>query len=1000
MPTHKTNFKVCPINERLANRLPGCTFPPPERPFQPHNKPPKPVPPPVPSPKVNVGFVPGLPKLIGSDTPLPTPTPGFSIGFVPGVPSFIGSDQPLPTPGPPGPDPTPVPVPTPTPTSTPTPAPTLQPTQPLSKSTIKTTSMTAEEFNAAAMSRAAYVMYNEGRDATSKYISENVKDGWKFDPVLSNEMAVVFSRGDEAAIAYRGTQEAPGVNKDWQANLRNRIGSDRFTNLTEQEKTIRTQLKQVVEKYPGGISLTTGHSRGGAEAIKTAMTVDVKRVINFNSATYGPDNLAGVKAEVTTLRTVGKFAGDIVSASTDALSAGRVKYIKSTFGENPATGLHDLRNFEQNPYTQPETKPNVEIEMVPITKPPGPNSQIPVEASPEVQTTVHPDRMDEFGGLTDILSSESGRITTSRIPVSVTSALTQTGVGFGVGYGFSKLYQELGLTDPYANSIAAGSTTGALIGGGGEIMSAALSRNLSRVAFRTAVSSAAQSMVEGAIFAPIGVGVDQLTNIGYRAAGADAAAARALSGASSALAVGAISAGVATTSASIAAEELVFGPEMLPIAAATLLGGALSSWLGFSGGKQEEKERKKRSAQAAAEYKLSELMAAGSSYDEAKAALDPQQQKLLVSSFGQQVENTMSQNYGSSPHIQTDAEIDRWVEDKWKRSAYRGTKYSSTARRTLMDDAKQMKRAAKSLRDYRDTARKYLAAKIAAQANGTPFINPLTSSEINLLHSKDPDYELHLNTTANLTHAQQVNTANQLNDIQEVMLTAISTGDQIELTDDEKEILRSNPSQTKLIMQKVHEAEHSKQMRDFVTATAKELNITEKDVGDYYDNINKGLTPEQSWMLQSTNHGFLSVTQYDEYRTTTTPEHFLHEVMTQQQDFANKAVEYHTKAVNNGFSTVDEYLANEGIESDYIEIKTAHTLGLDVDEFQQYMQGIRDDPYKESKGKQRWNADMYNLAKTYTNIKDGKAPKIDKVVEQQKIQTENQQLSQKTEIKM
>jgi len=88
------------------------------------------------------------------------------------------------------------------------------------KPTIKTTPMTSEEFNAAAMSRAAYIQFQEGERATMRYAKQNVKGGWVYDPVLSNEMAVVFSRGDEAAIAYRGTQESPGFNKDWEANFR------------------------------------------------------------------------------------------------------------------------------------------------------------------------------------------------------------------------------------------------------------------------------------------------------------------------------------------------------------------------------------------------------------------------------------------------------------------------------------------------------------------------------------------------------------------------------------------------------------------------------------------------------------------------------------------------------------------------------------------------------------------------------------------------------------
>jgi len=77
------------------------------------------------------------------------------------------------------------------------------------KPTIKTAPMTNDEFTAAAMSRAAYIQYNEGEDAVRKYAAKNVGDGWTYDPELSNEMAVVFSRGNESAIAYRGTQQDP-----------------------------------------------------------------------------------------------------------------------------------------------------------------------------------------------------------------------------------------------------------------------------------------------------------------------------------------------------------------------------------------------------------------------------------------------------------------------------------------------------------------------------------------------------------------------------------------------------------------------------------------------------------------------------------------------------------------------------------------------------------------------------------------------------------------------
>ena len=203
--------------------------------------------------------------------------------------------------------------------------------------------MTNDEFTAAAMSRAAYIQYNEGEDAVRKYAAKNVGDGWTYDPELSNEMGVVFSRGNESAIAYRGTQEDPGFNADWEANFRNRLGLDRVLKATPQEAIISEQLKMVRAKYSGGIALTTGHSRGGAEALKTATKASVKQVITFNSASYGPENLLPVQTKVSSLQTVGMLSGDLVSASGDALSSGRVKYVKSSFGENPATDAEQVR---------------------------------------------------------------------------------------------------------------------------------------------------------------------------------------------------------------------------------------------------------------------------------------------------------------------------------------------------------------------------------------------------------------------------------------------------------------------------------------------------------------------------------------------------------------------------------------------------------------------------------------------------------------------------------
>ena len=136
--------------------------------------------------------------------------------------------------------------------------------------------------------------------------------------------------------------------------------------------------------------------------------------------------------------------------------------------------------------------------------------------------------------------------------------------------------------------------------------------------------------------------------MGYRAAGADAAAAGALSGATSAVVVGAMG-----TAVGVAAGELAFGPEMLPIAAATLLAGALSSWLGFASGKDEDDRRKKQTKTAQARFYLSNLMASGDhlTYDDAKAHMPSDLAELLDNTFEKQVSDALSRKSTPAQHI-------------------------------------------------------------------------------------------------------------------------------------------------------------------------------------------------------------------------------------------------------------------------------------------------------------------------------------------------------------
>ena len=395
---------------------------------------------------------------------------------------------------------------------------------------------------------------------------------------------------------------------------------------------------------------------------------------------------------------------------------------------------------------------------------------------------------------------------------------------------------------------------------------------------------------------------------------------------------------------------------------------------------------------AAAEYELSKTMASGLSYEAARKQLTASQADLLDAAFQQRVSDVLAR-HGTSQHIRTDAEIDKWAVDKWNKSAYRHSKYATAAHRTILDDARMYKRHSHEEQQYTDIAQKYLVARINATVNGTAFVNPLTKSDLQFIQSKDPNWEMHLDTTANLTHAQQVHTAQNLNGIQESMLASIAAGDKIDLSEEEQQLLQQNPLQSQTILDRVHDAEHQKLMRDYVSKTASDLNISTTELADYYEHVNAGMKPETAWMLQAHQQGFLNVAQYDKYRTSANPEDDLQTTMTQQQQFAQKALDLHARATKAGFEDVDSYLLNEmpGFEynADASEISAAHSMDMTLPEYLQYLEGIRDDPNKDPEYTRQWNADMYHLAKTYTDIVDGSAPKIDPVLERAQYDLED-----------
>ena len=188
-------------------------------------------------------------------------------------------------------------------------------------------------------------------------------------------------------------------------------------------------------------------------------------------------------------------------------------------------------------------------------------------------------------------------------------------------------------------------------------------------------------------------------------------------------------------------------------------------------------------------------------------------------------------------------------------------------------------------------------------------------------------------------------------------------------------------------------------MRDFVDRTTTDLKISSRDLSQYLEDVNSGTAPEQAWAKQAYKHGFFTVDDYEKARMD--PDNYLKGIMDNYKEFATKTLLIHQKARDKGFEDIDSYLMAEDPEFKYSpvasEISTAHQLGMTLPEYTQYLQGIRDDPMVDGQNMMNWNADMYNLAKTYTDIKDGRAPKIDLEVERQQFEAETALQQKETE---
>ena len=202
-------------------------------------------------------------------------------------------------------------------------------------------------------------------------------------------------------------------------------------------------------------------------------------------------------------------------------------------------------------------------------------------------------------------------VDTPRARYHVNETATNLGASLVLGVGASQVFDQLGISDPYANTALSGAVGGA---GGrvisntgvrltGRVSSRVAASSLTSTASRTIASGALRAGIEGGALGLVALPVDQLLNRVYRNNGMDEVSANALSGFTSTVAVGGGAAAVSTTLASVAAGELTLGPMGWGAAGLTFAAAGISAGIGawFGASERRERQRHEREIQQALE---------------------------------------------------------------------------------------------------------------------------------------------------------------------------------------------------------------------------------------------------------------------------------------------------------------------------------------------------------------------------------------------------------------
>lgn len=103
---------------------------------------------------------------------------------------------------------------------------------------------------------------------------------WVLDKQLSTKTSKVYSKGDRAVVAHRGTE---GIT-DWGNNLAYALGGEYLYKKTDRFKEAKKVQKEAEKKYGAKNVSTIGHSQGGLQA--ELLGNKSKEIITLNKATH------------------------------------------------------------------------------------------------------------------------------------------------------------------------------------------------------------------------------------------------------------------------------------------------------------------------------------------------------------------------------------------------------------------------------------------------------------------------------------------------------------------------------------------------------------------------------------------------------------------------------------------------------------------------------------------------------------------------------------------